>query len=785
MDARWRKVWSDLTANKGRSVLAIVSLAVGTAAVGAMHLAGATIGPSFEQSFLASNPPSAMLGTSDFPPRLVSRVAGHAAVGQAEGRRRLVTSAVGRGGNRVNIELVAMVDFAENRIAVVEPIDGTWPPVTGTAVVELASRDELGVAVGDVLSIENPGHELIELDIVGTARDVYEVAPDLGGLARAYVSMETMTVLVGSDDLDTLYLRAAREPLDRDQALAMTAAVRDDVLSQAGVAIELSEIREPGRHRASNGVLFMVPTMQILSVLALAVAAILIVNTVTALLAQQRRHVAMMKAIGATSGQLMTQYLAYVLLLSLVAAVVAVPISLYAGRRLSLFTADLANFQLSAMAVPWTTLAIEVAIVVVVPIAAVVVTVRRACSITVQEAITERGITSTGGHDLYSLPLSRPTLLAYRNAVRNPMRLALTVASITACGAVLVGVMSTGRALDRLTDQVSGYWAYDVELAFAEPVMVDEAETIVDRDEAVVQVEGWYRSQGFRIRPDGTENENIAITAVPPGSPSLKPTLVEGRWFDTADDHPIVVNTHFADEEPDLTVGDDVVLDIEGHRRSWTIVGVSTTTLVGPVAYVPVEDLVAELGRSGQTNLLTVQLQPGADQAAVAQRLESTARQAGLAVGQVQTNAERRAFVEGLFGLVVGFLLVVGAILTAVAVIGVAGTMTLSVGEQTREIGVIRTLGASNWAVWRLFLLQGLTIAATGCLLGVVMSLPVAWLLRIAIGNSLVDDTLPTGFSWPGVGIWVGISVLIGALGATRPARVAARLTIRNTLAYE
>ena len=183
--------------------------------------------------------------------------------------------------------------------------------------------------------------------------------------------------------------------------------------------------------------------------------------------------------------------------------------------------------------------------------------------------------------------------------------------------------------------------------------------------------------------------------------------------------------------------------------------------------------------------MLAVQLRPGADQATVAERLESTARQTGLAVGQVKTNAQRRAFVEGLFALVVGFLLVVGAILTVVAVIGVAGTMTLSVGEQTREIGVIRTLGASNWAVWRLFLLQGLTIAASGCVLVVVMSLPVAWLLRIAIGNSLLEGSLPSGFPWPGVGIWVGISVLIGAPGATRPARVAAKLTIRDTLAYE
>ncbi len=785
MSARWRKVRSDLTAKKMRSLLAIVSLAVGTAAVGAMHLAGATIGPSLEQSFLASNPPSAMLGTSDFPTEVVDQVAAHPDVEQAEGRRRLVTSAVNRRGTRVNIELVAMVDFAANRIALIEPDGGTWPPGRGTMVVERASREELGVTIGDMISIERPGREPTGLEVVGRAFDVYEIAPGLGGLARAYVSMETMDDLTGSDDLNTLYLRAARDPLDRNQALAMTAAVRDDILAATGVTIEQSEIREPGEHRASNGVLFMVPTMQILSVLALVIAVALIVNTVAALLAQQRRSLGMMKAVGATTGQLMTQYLAYVLVLSFAALVVAVPTSLYAGRRLSRFTGDLANFELTTMTVPWTTIAIELAIVVVVPTAAVVVSVRRACAVTVRAAIADRGITATGGRRLPSLPFSRPTVLAYRNAVRNPTRLALTLLSIAACGAVLVGVLSTGRALGRLTDEVAGYWAYDIELALTEPVVVNEAVAIIDRDEAVAEVEGWYQTQSFRVRPDGTENENISVIAVPVESQSIRPTLIEGRWFDAADDHPIVMNSHFADEESDLAVGDQVVLDIEGHRRSWNIVGVSTTTLVGPVAYVPVEDLVDEIDRPGRTNFLAVQLRPGADQADVAERLEATARAAGLAVGQVQTNAERRAFVDGLFALVVGFLLVVGAILALVAMIGVAGTMTLSVVEQTREIGVVRTLGASNWAVRRLFLLQGLAMAATGCLLGVLLSIPVTLLLRGAIGNSLIAAPLPTGFSWLGVGIWAAIAVVIGVAGATQPARVAAKLTIRDTLAYE
>lgn len=785
MSARWGKIRSDLTSNRVRSLLAVVSLAVGTAAVGAMHFAGTQIGPSFERSFLGSNPPSALLGTSGFDADLVLDVAAHPDVAAAEGRRRLVTRAVTGSGDRVTVELVAMTDFGANRVARIEPESGAWPPEGEGVVVERASLDELAVGRGDAITIELAERPSVDLDVVGTAFDVYEVAPDLGGPARLYVSMETMVDLTDSTQLDTLYLRATGDALDRDRALAMTAAVRDDVLAPSGVAIELSAIREPGEHRAASGVLFMVPTMQILSLLALAVAVALIVNTIAALLAQQRRQMGMMKAVGATSGQLQAQYLAAVALLSSAALVLALPVSLLGGYQLARFTAGLANFELQPLTVPWTTIAIEATIVMLVPMAAVIVQVRRACSRTVQDAVTDRGITATGGRRLPSLRLSRPTVLALRNAARNPVRLGLTVVTIAACGAVLVGVLSTGRSLGVLTDEVAGYWAYDVELALNRSVPLARAEAAIVGDPAVERVEGWISTQGFRLRPDGTENENISITSVPTGSSSIRPTLLQGRWFGESDRYPIVINSHLADEEPDLALGDEMMLDVEGRRRAWTVVGVATTTLVGPVAYLPAEVLAGELGRPGETNFLAVELSPGADQAEVAERLESTARRAGLPLGSVLTSAEHRAFVDDLFFLVVTFLLIVGAVLAAVAMIGVAGALTLSVVDQTREIGVVRTLGASGRAVRHLFLVQGLGIAAVGCVVGIAASLPVAWALRTAIGRSLIAAPLPAGFSWSGVGLWVVIALAIGALGATRPARTAARLTVRETLAYE
>jgi putative ABC transport system permease protein len=69
--------------------------------------------------------------------------------------------------------------------------------------------------------------------------------------------------------------------------------------------------------------------------------------------------------------------------------------------------------------------------------------------------------------------------------------------------------------------------------------------------------------------------------------------------------------------------------------------------------------------------------------------------------------------------------------------------------------------------------------------MGSLLGLPVAWLLGQAIGVAFLFTPLPFAYSWLAVGIWLVATLLIGAIGATRPARTAARLTIREILAYE
>jgi putative ABC transport system permease protein len=118
-----------------------------------------------------------------------------------------------------------------------------------------------------------------------------------------------------------------------------------------------------------------------------------------------------------------------------------------------------------------------------------------------------------------------------------------------------------------------------------------------------------------------------------------------------------------------------------------------------------------------------------------------------------------------------------------VSLLGVINTLAVSVIERTREIGVLRALGASRWQVRSTMLDESLMITIAGSVIGVAAGtlIGVTWLRG-------VDDVLPgMTFHFPGpIVIAVAIAaVVLGVIAAILPARRAARLKVIEALAYE
>lgn len=190
------------------------------------------------------------------------------------------------------------------------------------------------------------------------------------------------------------------------------------------------------------------------------------------------------------------------------------------------------------------------------------------------------------------------------------------------------------------------------------------------------------------------------------------------------------------------------------------------------------------VGRTDTLRVATVGHDAASHQAA-AESLERRLAAGGYDVRLIHSRSEDRAILAERFNLLSVLLAILAALIGVVGGLGLAGTMSINVLERTREIGVMRAVGASDAAVRQIVLSEGLTIAALAWLLGTLLSLPLSYAMGYVIGIGLLNAPLIWSYSLPAVGVWLVIVLLIAVIASLLPARAAVRLTVREVLTYE
>jgi putative ABC transport system permease protein len=133
---------------------------------------------------------------------------------------------------------------------------------------------------------------------------------------------------------------------------------------------------------------------------------------------------------------------------------------------------------------------------------------------------------------------------------------------------------------------------------------------------------------------------------------------------------------------------------------------------------------------------------------------------------------------------VIGFIVLIALISVLVSAINTANTMITSVLERTREIGVMKAIGATNSEVFNIFLFESLFLGAVAGIFGVLAG----W--GVSYGGSIILDSYGWGFlspyfSWQLFAGLIGFAAATGAISGTIPARGASKTNVVNALRYE
>jgi putative ABC transport system permease protein len=792
---RWRKVLADLGAHASRTLIVVLSIAVGVFGVGFVAGAYVMIKRSISVDYLAARPASATMLVTPFGEDLVRAIRRLPEIGDAEGKTRMFGRVRVGDGEWRTLVIFALHDFKHVRVDVVIPETGPWPPPKRELLLERQAAEMLGVANGDFVTVETPDGKKHAVRVAGTAHDVTHVSGKLSRMALAYVTFDTLKWLGRPISYNTLDFVVSKGAADEAHIRAVAADLRDHHIEMGDRKVLSTSVPSPPRkHPLDRMIQTALFIFFSLGFLAMFLSGFLVVNTIESLLASQIRQIGIMKAVGGRAGQITAIYLAMVLLYGVLGLAVGLPSAALAARLITAWLGGLFNFDVVDFSIPPVVIAIEVSVGLVIPLAAALYPILKGTRVSPRIAMDgarreHHRAAARRSNPLVERPshLPRQLLLSLRNTFRHKGRLALTLVTLTLGGAIFIAVMSVRASLLRTIDVMAMNWQYDASVSFATPYAQRSLVRYALAEPGVDYAEGWNNKNAVRKRPDGTEIEDISMIAPPADTRFITPSMVSGRWLRNGDTDEIVVNKDFLRSETDVHVGSVVTLKIEGIEHDWTVVGVNAGELRGSLIYANHAGAAQILREAGQVNRLVVATKDHApaEQRRVARALEEDLKKLGYDVAATDTNAEIRSRITYQFNILVVFLLIMAIILATVGGLGLAGTMSINVLERTREVAVMRAIGASDGAILGTFMTEGVIVGVLGCFFGTLVSIPLSRVLSDTIGTQFFGSPLSYTFSPEGALLWLGIALVLAVLASAVPSRRASQISVNDALAYE
>ncbi len=795
MTSRWKKIWADFWGNKGRTFLTILTIMVGTLAVGFNSNLGSYMLESMDGDFLSANPSEATIFTSPFDDDMVKMAREIPGVDAVEGRSSASAHLIPSKGEPISIQFTGIKNTNQLTLNQLKPKFGepAIPAFTDKQVLIDASAQSLGYKTGDTLIIELDNGRRRELTLAGYVHDVTGFPYNMAQMINAYVTPSTLEWLGGSRQYSVLSVSVSEKQTDAEHVTEVAQAVADR-MERAGATIYFVNVYQPGHHFAwsiSQGIFFVLGVLGYMTVI---LSGFLIINTITAIMAQQTRQIGIMKAVGGDNSQIFGMYVVLILGFGLIALLIAVPLAGGAAQTIGAGMAAYLNFDpLPFKAYPSAVFQ-QAIVALVVPLLAAVWPVYNSVRITVREAVSDYGIGGNGkiknaSVNKGALFIPRPIRLSLRNVFRRKLRLSLTLFSLVLGGAIFIGVYNLWASFDKTIEDIQGYFLADINVSLGRYYRYDEVAPLAESIPEVSSVEGWTEYPGTLISDEESAGTQIVFVAPPSTSTLIDPVITAGRWLTAGDENAIVIGNHLLNIFPNLKIGDWLTIKIDDKETKWHIVGFYTITgnVNPPLLYVNYEYLSRVVGAPGQVYSLRVLTKEhdALTQKRANDQLLALFKERGIQVGSTQLGADFITSQKATTDILVYFMLVMAVLIAIVGGLGLMGTMSINVLERTREIGVMRAIGASNGDIQSIVIVEGMVIGLISWAISILLSFPITNVLTLGVGMAVLTAPMPAVYGASGIIAWLIFTLFLATVASALPARRASKLTVRDTLAYE
>jgi putative ABC transport system permease protein len=800
MGVIWHKIWFDLWHNKTRTLLTVLSIAVGVFAMGAIFGMSDMMSSEMDRSHRSVVAPHfSVYLTEQVDPEVIESLRDIPGVEDVEPFNEINIQ------YKINPEdewrqggIHMRGDFVGQKYELVQLRQGPWPTGKDDLGVErmAALFNELGI--GDSITFKIGNRER-RITITSLIRHPFVPPPQFFDYSYFFMSGEGLERFdVPNDSYGSFFVRVT--PYSADYAKDVATLIKDR-LARQDIGVATFVYQDPDRHWGRAFMDGFTLVQQVLAVIAVLMGAVLVYNTLSNQITQQTNQIGILKAIGARNGTIVGVFLVSTFVFGLLALVLALPLGAIVAHSvanyfLNLFNIDFGTFQISTKAV-----LLQVVAALVTPVLAGVVPIARAASITVRQAIASYGLSGTFGASRIDRAVDRfgerwlPSYYATAlgNMFRRKGRLLMTEIVLITAGSSFLMVMGLNSSIQLTMENIYARSKYDAVIAFSQNERVEHVTTLASGVQGIEALElHLIQSASLLVEGQLVKEAGIgtSIEGIPTGSDFYRPLIVAGRWLEPGDGRAVVLKREVA-EDNHVEVGDIVTLDLgDLGKDQWQVVGLYDPIFAGGFSsdtiYAPLEALQRVTKRYNQGSYLYLRTteHDATSTDEVTTAVKNLMDDRGLKVAQSQTIPAQRATNDFQFGMVITMMLALSVIVALVGGIALMGALSIGVIERTKEIGVLRAVGARSRTILGIFMMEGVLQGLLSWVIAVPISLLTTPLLARALGMAMFGATLDYRYNWAAVGMWFVFIMVISALASILPANSATRISVRDSLAY-
>jgi putative ABC transport system permease protein len=725
VSALLRKSVTDLTRRKARALFSVLTLSLAVASI-SIFAVPELIDRSMQSEVRAERLAHLTVSTRPLP-LSGAQLASLAALPNVEAleARNGVETRVYVGERRAPAVVIGVRDFVRQAVDVVRVTSGAAPG-RGEVLVDVqnANQGMYEGRTGDIARVVGPSGAEGKLRISGEALNLgggRQVADD--DVVVLYATAETVAALSGEPGYGEFAFRLR----DTSPAAISTTleAVRESLAGMPGFTgfSGLPGVRAPGDWPGKEDSEVFVDFFGVITLLALLSALVLISNTMTTLVSEQTGEIGIMRAVGARRRQVALVYLKTAVLLGALGTLVGIALGIVLSNLLASFFGSTFFAIDVGFGVDLTVVAVAALIGVFGPALAALPAIRRGTRADLREALESTG-SAVGSQDAGDRLLRRVRFLprtmqiGLRGVGRRKRRTLATTLVVALAVGNLLAIMGLAAAATKATRAAWGEHVEEIRIWTGGGTQFDERAAKVIRS-----TPGVAEAQPALVSNVEFFGEEAFVWGVP-REPLIRLDVTDGHWLTGAEEQArerVAVLERNLAERTGTEVGDQVALATAGGVARFRIVGIADNQQEdGTVLFVPLTTLRSVLreptGVSTYWIRTTSPEHPLVDETftQLEDRLNAVGYQMG---GEITYVEERNDVAENR--TITTTIAVFGLLIVAISMVALANAITMSIIERTREIGILRCIGARARDVRRIFATEGVVLALAGWLLGI------------------------------------------------------------------